>query len=412
MRGMDFSSFCAIAPSCGEIFNDYRPYWEPMQENFPTERYREEYLRESAVRKHWAMSELREDSLEPLLAMAKRTRENESLLALAAMLHYILFEDASGEGVWRVPYPAALGGDRERGLFNFLVALGFMPRFAELNRLRSIPEEVIKDSLKQVGCYAHNFHKAYSSAGIYSRQLVWLHHYMPPRRYFRIGRLEFCQTQYSLAEKPYRRKQDGKTAILAPPGLFVSPDGKLLPVKTPESSETLFYADAQGVTGNIIEKSGLVQCNASRLPFTEWEPLLSQDDAVLEMHIPSGGNMLPELVRSSFAGAIGFFDTFFPGSGIKAVWSNSWIFSPQLAEMLPEKSNILSLQRIVSIMPSVPGPGSDSGLWFLFLSSPPYDPKSLPRDTSMRRAVASWLEKGNRFAYGKMLLSREEIMRL
>ena len=51
-----------------------------------------------------------------------------------------------------------------------------------------------------------------------------------------------------------------------------------------------------------------------------------------------------------------------------------------------------------------------AGLWFLFLVDPPYtDLAVLPRDTSMRRAVADWLAKGNVFHMGGMYLLRDEV---
>ena len=135
---------------------------------------------------------------------------------------------------------------------------------------------------------------------------------------------------------------------------------------------------------------------------------LQPGDQALEMHIPTGGGMAPELVRDSIARSFAFFDKYFPGNGAKAIFCFSWILSAQLQGILPPESHILALQKMAHLLPLAPNAGCDGGLWFLFLTRPPFDPARLPRDTSMRRAVATWLEKGETFCGGSLYRLRGE----
>lgn len=414
---MNFEEFTnAVGGDAEALRKNFAALWEKMSATLPPEKYACAYLAPEALKAHWAMSPLRDDSLPELLALAEQVRGDETLLALAALMHFALFEDAEGPGAWNIPYPAGrFATEESQGLLNFLVALGFCPVFARLNRARGIPGETISATLGQIACYANNFHRAFGHAGIYRGQLSWLHTYMPPRRYFRIGRLEFCQQPYSRSAVAYRNKTTGEIAAFAAPGLKFMPDGRLCRTdeKAPADALETIREEANGFArGNRIGKNARIEATPVALPLADWECVLRQGDPIMEMHIPSGGGMGPDLVRDAMKRSFAFFDKYFPGNGAKALTCGSWILSAQLQEALPDGSNILALQDMVHLVPVAPSAGCDGGLWFLFLSRPPYDPKALPRDTSMRRAVAEWMEKGETFCAGEMFILRDEVARL
>lgn len=413
-KNLSFDAFLdAVGGDKTALRSQFENAWEKMSLALTPEQYAAEYLEPNAIRAHWSMYPLKAESLKELLDYACIIRCNETLLSLAALMHFVLFEDAEGPGTWNIPYPNEnFNDDESQGPLNFIIALGFGPVYSRMNAALGVPEETIKDTLQQIACYASNFHRGFGHAGIYKGQLCWLHTYMPPKRFFRIGRLEFCQQQYSRGAIAYKNISTGEIVALAAPGLKVMNDGSLCrkDVEAPkEAIETIRKEENGFAVGNIIDKHARISPTTSCLSLAEWKCVLNQGDEILEMHIPSGGGMEPELVRDSMKRAFVFFDKFFPESNVKALSCGSWILSAQLKEALPENSNILALQNMVHLSPIAPFEGCDGGLWFLFLSRPPYDTKKLPRKTSMQKAVAEWMEKGKTFCAGEMFITREEV---
>ncbi len=389
---------------------EFAPKWDAAQAANPSGAYAAAFLAPEKVEAHWRMSPLRSDSLAPLQEMAARVRADEGLLTLAAFMHWALFRYNGPDPLWHWPTPSPLEGD-EAGCFYFLVALGFPPEYSTVQRALGIPEDVVSDSCLQVGCYAFNFHRATGRAGIYPNQLSWLHVYFPPGRYYRLGRLEYQAFTFRFPFKVFRRRADAATVALALPGQWYAPDGEacFTGADRPEGAWEPRFVESEGcVEGNPILANGRVSRETVSLTASEWECVLSQGDDVLNVHIPSGGGMTPESVRESLRRALPFFDRHFPDKPAKALLCTSWIFSNQLCECLPASSNILAFQKMTHLFPVSSSPSA--GLWFLFLVNPPYtDPSVLPRDTSMRRAVADWLAKGNVFHLGGMYLLRDEV---
>lgn len=384
-------------------------FWDVAMKANPPQEYAAKYLTSKAIEANWNMGSFRPESLRKLLEMAKRIRNDEKLLALAAFLHWRIFmERETPSAGFNVNLSAVLD-EKELGCFSFVVGLAFLPIYSSEQREYGIPENIISDSLKQLACYEYNFYRGNEDTGINIGQLCWLHVYMPPARYFRLGRLEFQYKKYSLPFHVYRNKADGTTVALCAQDTWFDENGNACFAGC-DRPATAWKADFKilddGVEGIAVMSGGYVQREPVFLPSDEWEPVLTTGDPVVAMHIPSGGGMKPELVRDSMERAFEFYDRYFPDVRIKAITCSSWIFSTQLSECLPPDSNILALQRMVNLVPESCPP---NGLWFLFLKYPPYNPETLPRDTSMRRNVADWLAKGNTFRAGAMYITREEV---
>ena len=388
---------------------DLRASWNAMDAGLPPAQYADVFLKPEAVRRNAAAALLRPSCLGELLDEAERVRGDETLTALAALLHWAFFEDAAGSGLDDIPFPASLPGEAEKGAFCLLVALGYPEIFTRLNRARGIPEDVIADTLLQIGCYDSGFCRVHGRAGIFPRQLARLHASLPPRRFFRIGRLEFIQIDFAREFVVYRNRRDGRAVALCTAGVPFLPDGRLCATDRPpppNALKTSLSEDIGRVAGNRIDEDARVDAAQTVLVGDEWECALRPGDHVLALHIPEGGGLTPERVDDAMRRALPFFDRHFPGNDLKGIYCHSWILSPQLRECLPPKSNILAFQRKVHLLPATPNAGCDRGLWFLFRSYPPYDLATLPRDTSMQRAVAEWLDRGNAFCAGSMYVLR------
>ena len=408
----DFDSFVAYFHV--ESFKDaFAAKWELAMKENPPEKYARTFLAPAALEANWKMSSFREDSLPQLQVMADRIAKSDELLTLAAYMHWRIFLDKDPDGQWQWPDLHFCFGDVEIGCFNFVVALGFLPEYTARQRELGIPEDVIAESRVQIPCYAFNFHRSTGMAGVFINQLSWLHCYMPPARYYRLGRLEFQYAVYRHPYKVYRNKTDGATVALCLAGTWLTAAGEACFTdadRPADAWETTLDERSDGVEGYAVMTDGHVARDSVFLPSDEWECVLSGGDSVLAMHIPTGGGMKPELVIDSLKRSFAFFDKYYPDKPVKAIFCSSWIFSNQLSECLPAESNILALQKMVHLVPL--SSAKYSGLWFVFLKNPPFEFAALPRDTSMRRDIAAWLEKGNEFHAGGMYIMREEVSRL
>lgn len=128
--------------------------------------------------------------------------------------------------------------------------------------------------------------------------------------------------------------------------------------------------------------------------------LFAQDTYYLDVHIPGGGPLLPELCQDAYARAAEFFRK---RNDMQTVVFScySWLLSPDLDEMLPPHSNILAFAHQYTLSEAVPDE-KYSHLTFAFgVQEVPEDLSALPEDTSLRRKLKAWLLAGNCLRLGK-----------
>ncbi len=132
--------------------------------------------------------------------------------------------------------------------------------------------------------------------------------------------------------------------------------------------------------------------------------LIPAGTAVLDVHIPEDGRLFPEACDESFAAAREFFARHFPADGARWFVCSSWLLDPQLAEILPETSNIVQFQRRFQ---RVTVDRNSPGLVFEFVFYRPDldraddpDLSQLPRRTRVERALIEYYESGGRIHPG------------
>ena len=126
---------------------------------------------------------------------------------------------------------------------------------------------------------------------------------------------------------------------------------------------------------------------------------------MLDLHIPPGGGMEWEACVESFRRATAFFPAPSSRPAFYRAGAHHLVHGPAPGHLLPPTANPLRLQRAGYLYPTLPDPG---GLWFVFLQ-PTHDPALLPRDTSLRRALAEFLDTGATWHGGGMFLLREDL---
>ena len=73
---------------------------------------------------------------------------------------------------------------------------------------------------------------------------------------------------------------------------------------------------------------------------------IPKGEPILEVHIPRGGKMTPELCRASFRAARAFFARFFPEYRYSYFTCNSWLLDKTLSDFLPPESNIIKFGNL------------------------------------------------------------------
>lgn len=120
---------------------------------------------------------------------------------------------------------------------------------------------------------------------------------------------------------------------------------------------------------------------------------------VLAVHIPSlSGPLSPEACDASFAEADAFFRAHYPGYPLDLAVCKSWLMDRQLADYLPETSNIVQFQRRFQIA-YTPEPDNHDTLEFVF-RAPNRSLDELPQSSTLERAVVAHIRAGKAWTGG------------
>ena len=126
---------------------------------------------------------------------------------------------------------------------------------------------------------------------------------------------------------------------------------------------------------------------------------LRPDSPVLNVHIPrTGGKLDRESMLSAYKQAAEFFKDAFGGEPIAFV-CKSWLLFPRNKEVLSEKSNLYAFISDFEVIEQGEYPDY-SQVWRLFTVQYDGNVDHLPQDTSLRRAYADWIRKGDKLGWG------------
>lgn len=127
---------------------------------------------------------------------------------------------------------------------------------------------------------------------------------------------------------------------------------------------------------------------------------VTEGTKVINIHIPSSGEAFDKSARlASYDKAYYFFKDVLKAD-VNIFKCHSWLLNPDNREILGEKSNIISFMEDFKIVAGGVYEDNRSNMWRVFGAAAELPAEQLPRDTSMRRGYAEWLEKGNKPGYG------------
>ncbi|TCC49073.1 acyltransferase [Kribbella capetownensis] len=124
-----------------------------------------------------------------------------------------------------------------------------------------------------------------------------------------------------------------------------------------------------------------------------------ESDPALGVHAAPTGPLDPVACDASFALATEFFARHFPEETYRLARCGSWILDEQLTEYLPADSNIIRFQRRFHLTPETHDGDADI-LSRIFQASPDTDLATLPRRTTLQRAVIDHLRAGRHWNIG------------
>lgn len=347
-----------------------------------------------------------------ILQVAASIRDNEALFRLAEHAYWTYaisdYPQCKNINEWPSLTHSLPQGN---GIFYLLIVLQAVPQMIQAYTKQNLEESLIFDTIENISRLNKNHHVATGLPGIIHQQIHWTRNYVDGKLY-RLGRMEYMAKRMNDKIRVFRHKQHGHVIAMVKKPSFFAEDGM---VRAPANSldvaslkQTHYREDKEYVEAYPVSPDGRIFPEPMTINLADWKKVLGENDWCIDMHIPAGGGMRPELCRDSMRKAFQFFPQHFPDRRFSAIVCESWIFNTQFEELLP-RTNIAEFMQEVYLFPVPSDPYS--GFFFVFCKNPEdYDDLSqAPRDTSMRRAMLEVLTTGRKLRKSGMFFLPEEM---
>lgn len=239
-------------------------------------------------------------------------------------------------------------------LFYVYVLLAGLPRVQAFHRERGIPEEISVDTLRDLELWMRAYRDLHGVWGL--QEVIWLeaHHFRG--RVYKLGRLQFELHHWTHDFRAFRDSDSRQIVVLAGPGLTFRSDGQFDGTNGIFDGDrawiSTFSQDRKLITGHPITVEGRALNKKLKLAHPLWRVVLEKGDPTLNVHIPATGPLSATECAVSFDHAARFFPRYFPEHRYRAFECDSWLLDHQLAQYLPEHSNIVQFQRMFYRLPS------------------------------------------------------------
>lgn len=224
--------------------------------------------------------------------------------------------------------------------WNMIFTVLFFARALELNSM-NIYEYNGKpiDFFKTVIRHLDGNFKKFGEYGMGTSFKYWAYVYLQPRA-FELGRLAFEIVDFSYDYEVYRSRITGEVIPFSKSNIAYDSNG--LPDIDGHFITTFEKTDTE-ITGYTFSENGRLIFEPVSLK--DYEPVLTQGDKAISLHIPGNDKLTEEAVNESLAIGDKFFERFFPDVKFKAYVCSSWLMDTALSNFLGENSNILKFQK-------------------------------------------------------------------
>lgn len=354
-------------------------------------------LSAESLRTLTAMGEIDPENLAHLETLAVKISRNEGLLRLFSELYQSIYH---GGKVSLPDEMESLHGETY-SFYALLAVAGLAEAEKHFNKF-GIPPEVRRGTYIDTGLWIKHFYANTGKRGISARILGWEAGLFNGSLY-RLGRLQFGIRPFYHQAIVFRNMRTGKLQAFAAPGMKFDSEGLCDGVDghfDPAGSWTSEYAiSGDTATGNPVSPEGFASKEKLSLDLFEWKNVLSPGEPIIDVHIPEDGPMTPEACADAVDKALKFFPEYFPGKLFKGFACESWLFDPHFASILKPESNIIKFQKAFYLFP-VECSGADTA-WRIFGEKGlEHGLANVPRNNSMQKACAEFMERGGFFRSG------------
>jgi GNAT-like C-terminal domain len=360
-------------------------------------------LSENFILKNAKIVGIDDETIAYIIKVAKKIDDSPALKKLFVHMHYLFFIcPDSTENIDENLPEIEKNLNKDGFTYNLLLALSGINISKKYFDSLAMPEDVAEGALKDILLWVQHFKNNLGVIGLTTRILLWERDLFKGKLY-RLGRLQFNIRPFSGKIVVFRNKKTNQVQALVDNGIVINSLGQFDGVdgvfdKAGTWTSSLLREELQ-VTGNPVSQQGNVQHKNLCIRLSQWDEVLSPGDPILDTHIPAGGNFNVQSCAESLTYAIEFFTKYFPDKSFKGLACHSWFLDNQYEMILSEHSNILKFQHELYLYPLSEG-GEDS-YWRIFGENGMKDGiKNAPRNNSMQRAVAEFIEKGGKLRAG------------
>ncbi len=138
--------------------------------------------------------------------------------------------------------------------------------------------------------------------------------------------------------------------------------------------------------GYPYNAKGFAEKTPVTLPKSKWKKLVSKGDKVVDLHIPGGGGLTPEIVSESLSDINAFLARCYPEYHYEVFQCESWLCDPQLVGLLGEGTNISGFtSRFIPI--SMADDGSPVMRFVFNITHKNFKLEDLPENTTLLRTL-------------------------
>ncbi len=267
-----------------------------------------------------------------------------------------------------------------------------IPAMLALHQAQGIPEQVSRDTVRMFENQTQDFLALHGHIDICT-YVTWLARFLQGK-VFRIGRFNLELACYEFPYDVFRCRTE---TVIFPRDVWFHRSGMELGAVGCEAAEGSFFAavtEDDDYFCGIPIRDGLAVNQPARLKKDQWHRVLTQGDAVISVHIPSGGPLTPEICDQDLAYGKALLDRCFGHDHL--LFCASWLLDPQISRLLEKPTNLTRFaDRFIRFPLNTP-----STVYTYVWNLPgPCPPEDLPADSSLARAIRKHLLSGG-YIYG------------
>ena len=344
-----------------------------------------------------------EECLEDVFTCLEKIEANEELHFAFQVLFYVLcvYRLPSENEFYKEPVPPSL--EEYRYTFTLVLLIKILVNGVKKARERGIPEDLIAQHKGAANGDRLDGTGPFGAPNMFHWRTVCAFATM-----YSLGAFRYEPERVPPGYRMLRRKADGKLMMVYTAARDIDEFGQFA-----WSAEMVCFTTKEAVgklDGSIITPDGRVTNRYVSLSEEEWEVAFDGGDTALSFHIPPDIPYNVENAADSFRQAADFFGKYYPDMNVKSIQSYSWLYSPQLKDMLPETSGINRFNRELYLAPVPSGP--DGFYCFVFKTDAgSFDLETVETNTSLKRGFVSYVKNGGRVHNGFMYLPAADVDR-